>query len=60
MIIIIIFDHVNIDNAVVTYNITLIPFDSGTKASSLDQNSMTQNSRTGLHESVIAANGEGP
>lgn len=46
-------DQVNMCKAIGKDEMTLIPFESGTKASSLDSYSMVQNSTTlVLHESV--------
>lgn len=55
------FAHVNVDNAARAYDMALVPFNGGTKASFLDQDSMTQYSMTLiLHESFTNANDEGP
>lgn len=51
----------NEDNAAEANDMTLVQFDSGTKATSLDHDSMVHdNMALALHESVFAIDEEGP
>lgn len=52
--------HVNVDNAIGADNMALVPFDSGIKATSLNQGSMVQDSMDlVMHESVFIADDGG-